>query len=253
MEWAGMRSRGGGLEDCRRIGRAGSRWAGWMMHSPSSAPGRFAEESFPGGRIIWAVRRVSGRMRRAGTSVPGAWSCCAVAWPGRAAARVSGTSLGLAGTSKGPGSLTGGGWPVAVIAITTRHIVINLDILHYYSRIDWFFLLQRILECYRVDPVFLSHGRRYPSRDTDRTNTPHETPRRKSSLLPVCLLTSKCALGSRHPDPSNHHHPRTLDHSRLAARCSRRRPTSLLGPATQDHTQPEPRWRGDEGRRAPAP
>lgn len=87
------------------------------------------------GRIIWAVRPCRGAL--AGTSVPGAWCCCAVAcrgelqpgfpfetpWPGG----------GLAGTSKGPAALAGWlnwGCQREVIAITIQHIVINLDFLH---------------------------------------------------------------------------------------------------------------------------
>lgn len=188
MEWAGMRFRGGGLGDCCWIGRAGSRWAGWMMHSPSNAPGRFAEESFPGGRIIWAVRRASGRVRRAGTSVPGAWSCWRRSAAGASCSQGFRYLPGLGGNKQGTGLADWGVWPAAVIAITTRHIVINLDILLYYIRIDWFFLLQRILERYRVDPVFLSHGRRYPDREIPTVQTRHT--RHRDASLPFCLSVS---------------------------------------------------------------
>lgn len=80
-----------------------------------------------------------GRGALAGTSVPGAWCCCAVACRGELqpgfGSRLPGLGR-LGGNKQGTGragwlaGLLNWGCQREVIAITIQHIVINLDFLH---------------------------------------------------------------------------------------------------------------------------
>lgn len=175
--------------------------------------------------------------------MPGAW-CCAVACRGKLQPGYRLPSLGRAWREQARDQV-----PAGVIAITTQHIVINLDILQPHR-----LLLLLILDPHRVDPV--SHASfDIPDRYTDCANTSPETRRHQSVWSPsVCLFNSKCALGSRHPRPVE---PPAILEQLLAAHEIRRITSSSAYNTTSDPntktTQSETRWRGDEGPHAPAP